>query len=291
MSATNESTERAPKGSGAAASSESPIRLAGREGLFGGTRSEAEMGPASRKESGVRADLAAAFQWAARLNLHEAVANHFSAAVSDDGSQFLLNPRGRHFSRMRASELLLLDSGTAGEGESQVHPDADPTAWYLHAHLHKTVPRARCILHTHMPYVTALTCLADFEFLMLDQNACRFHNRIAYDRHYAGMALDDTEGERVASLLGDDKSVMFLGNHGVLVIGETVAEAFDELYYLEKAAQLQVLALSTGRPLALVADDVAALACKQWLEYPEVATLHFAELKRILDEEGSNYAK
>ena len=243
-------------------------------------------------ESEVRTDLAAAVRWAAKLNLHEAVANHFSAAVSSDGSQFLLNPRGRHFSRVKASELLLLDSNVAGaDGGSVVHPDADPTAWYLHAHLHKAVPRARCILHTHMPYVTALSCLADFEFLMLDQNACRFHNRIAYDRHYAGMALDDSEGARVASLLGDEKSVMFLGNHGVLVIGETVAEAFDELYYLEKAAQLQVLALSTGQPLALVPDDVAALACKQWLEYPEVATLHLAELKRILDEEGSSYAQ
>jgi ribulose-5-phosphate 4-epimerase/fuculose-1-phosphate aldolase len=241
-------------------------------------------------ELSIRADLAAAFRWAAKLNLHEAVANHFSAAVSADGSQFLLNQRGRHFSRLTASELLLLDSSTAGSSEVAVHPDADPTAWYLHAHLHKTVPRARCILHTHMPYVTALTCLADFEFLMLDQNACRFHNRIAYDRHYAGMALDDSEGARVASLLGDDKSVMFLGNHGVLVIGETVAEAFDELFYLEKAAQVQWLALSTGRPLALVPEDVAALACKQWLEYPEIATLHLAELRCILDEEGSNYA-
>jgi ribulose-5-phosphate 4-epimerase/fuculose-1-phosphate aldolase len=247
----------------------------------------------SDNESLIRQDLAAAFRWAAKLNLHEAVANHFSAAVSADGSKFLLNQRGRHFSRITASELLLLDSNAArsdGIGESVVHPDADPTAWYLHAHLHKTVPRARCILHTHMPYVTALSCLADFEFLMLDQNACRFHNRIAYDRHYAGMALDDSEGARVASLLGDDKSVLFLGNHGVLVIGETVAEAFDELFYLEKAAQVQLLALSTGRPLALVPEDVAALACKQWLEYPEIATLHLAELRRMLDEEGSTYA-
>lgn len=237
-------------------------------------------------EATVRADLAAAFRWAARLNLHEATANHFSAAISEDGQTFLLNPRGRHFSRMRASELLLLD----GDSTRESSPDADPTAWYLHAHLHRHVPRARCVLHTHMPYSTTLACLQDFEFLILDQNACRFHQRIAYDRHYAGMALDDTEGERVARLLGDDKSVLFLGNHGVLVVGETVGEAFDELYYLEKAAQLQVLALSTGRPLALVPDDVAALACKQWLEYPEVAALHFAELRRILDLESPDYA-
>jgi ribulose-5-phosphate 4-epimerase/fuculose-1-phosphate aldolase len=262
-------------------------------------RMMAEGAPASRTSMGSggasprfamseRSDLAAAFRWAARLGFHEAVANHFSAAVSADGKQFLLNPRGRHFSRVRASELLLLDADEAGSGGA--NPLADPTAWYLHAHIHQHVPRARVILHTHMPYATALTCLADFEFLMLDQNACRFHNRIAYDRHYAGMALDDAEGERVAKLLGDDKSVVFLGNHGVLVIGETVAEAFDELYYLERASELQVLALSTGRPLTLVPEEVAAVACKQWLAYPDVATQHFDELKAILDDEAADYA-
>lgn len=235
-----------------------------------------------------RRELAAAFRWAARLDMHEATANHFSAAVSDDGSQFLLNPRGRHFSRMRASELLLLDAGAAGsEG---MHPSADPTAWYLHAHVHQLVPRARVMLHTHMPYATTLTCLRDFEFLPLDQNACRFYERIAYDREYAGMALDNSEGARVASLLGDDKSVLFLGNHGVVVVGSTVAEAFDELYYLEKAAQLQVLAMSTGHPLVLIPHETAAVACKQWQEYPQAAELHFAELLAILDAEGSDYA-
>lgn len=245
-----------------------------------------ELATDTRSETEIRADLAAAFRWAARLNFHEATANHFSAAVSDDVGTFLLNPRGRHFSQMRASELLLLDASDAGHAPN---PEADPTAWYLHAHLHRFVPQARCVLHTHMPYATALACLADFEFLMLDQNACRFHNRIAYDRNYAGMALDDTEGERVARLLGPDKNVLFLANHGVIVVAPSVAEAFDELYYLEKAAQLQVLALSTGRPLALVNDDIAALACEQWRNYPDVAKAHFDELRRILDVESPDY--
>ena len=140
-----------------------------------------------------------------------------------------------------------------------------------------------------MPYATTLCCLANYEFQMLDQNACRFFNRIGYDRHYAGMALDDSEGQRVASILGDHNSVLFLGNHGVLVIGATVAEAFDELYYLEKSSELQVLALSTGRELAIIPDEVAALAGKQWLEYPGVGELHFAELRAILDEEQPEY--
>lgn len=219
--------------------------------------------------------------------MHEGVANHFSAAVSDDGSQFLLNPVGRHFSRIKASELLLLDATLAGTAPAD--PAADRTAWYLHAHLHQRVPRARVVLHTHMPYATALACLADFKFLMLDQNACRFHDRIGYDRDYSGMFVDDSEGERVAGLLGDNNSVLFLGNHGVLVIGASVAEAFDELYYLEQACKVQVLALSTGRPLAVLEDEVASLTCKQWLECTG-ADAHFAELLAILDDDDPEYA-
>ena len=238
-------------------------------------------------ETQARIDLAAAFRWAARLNMHEAAANHFSVAVSDDGKQFLLNPKGRHFSRIRASELLLLDADNPRAITAANAPD--PTAWYLHAHLHQHLPQARCILHTHMLNTTTLCCLQDFEFLMLDQNACRFYQRIAYDRAYNGMALDNSEGERVAHLLGDNKSVLFMGNHGVIVVGPTVAEAFDELYYLERAAAVQVLALSTRQPLALVPDRVAALACEQWLEYPQYSELHFNALKDILDEEDPRY--
>ena len=240
------------------------------------------------REQQARLDLSVAFRWATRLDLHEAVANHFSVAVSDDGQKFLINPAGRHFSQMRASDLLLVDMNQAefGIGDGQV---VDPTALNLHGQIHKLVPDATCVLHTHMPYATALACLRDFEFLMLDQNACRFYNRIAYDRDYAGMALEASEGERVAKLLGKSRSVLFLANHGVIVIGKTVAEAFDELYYLEKASQLQVLALSTGRELELIPNETAAMVCKQWLEYPNAAEYHFAALTEILDQESRDF--
>jgi ribulose-5-phosphate 4-epimerase/fuculose-1-phosphate aldolase len=243
--------------------------------------------PAERQ---ARVDLAAAFRWAARLNWHEAVANHFSVAVSEDRHRFLLNPRGRHFSRMRASELLLLDARDEAAPGGPGGPD--PTAWYLHGQLHLRLPQARCVLHTHAPQVSALGCLKDFELLMLDQNACRFHRRIAYDRNFDGMALDAAEGARVAALLGADKSVLMMGNHGVLVIGESVAQAFDELYYLECAARLQILALATGRELALIPDAVAARTCAQWRTYPtDLSRLHFDALKGILDEEEPDYRR
>lgn len=222
--------------------------------------------------------------------MHESIANHFSVAVSSDGRQFLLNPQGSHFSRIQASDLLLLDSANTQDTQAPNAPD--PTAWHLHAVLHQQLPHARCILHTHMPYATSLCCLQDFEFLMLDQNACRFHQRIAYDRDYAGMALEPSEGARVAALMQDGKNVLFMGNHGVIVIGPTVAHALDTLYYLEKAAKLQVLALSTGQPLALIPDAVAALASAQWNDYPTAfSELHFKALKHILDLEEMDYKK
>ena len=239
-------------------------------------------------EADARADLAAAFRWAARLDWHESIANHFSVAISADRCTFLMNPNGRHFSRVRASELLLLDARDESALERPGAPD--PTAWYLHAYLHQHVPQAHCILHTHMPHATALACIKDFELLMLDQNACRFHGRVAYDRNYDGMALSVAEGERIAALLASGKSVLMMGNHGVLVVGNSVAAAFDDLYYLERAARVQILALSTGLPPAVIPEPVAAKACAQWFDYPgDYSRLHFDALRGILDEEEPDY--
>lgn len=236
----------------------------------------------------LREDLAAAFRWAAHLDLHEGVANHFSVAVDPEGERFLINPRGMYFGRARASRLAMMD--TTRLDEDPLLHDVDPTAWVLHGHLHARVPRARCVLHTHMPYATALACLDDFEFLMLDQNACRFHERIAYDRDYAGMALDPDEGERVAALLQSGRDILFLGNHGVIVVGPSIAEAFDDLYYLERAAKLQILALSTGRELSLVDDQTAAAVRDQWMSYPQGSELHFRAIREALDAAGDDYA-
>lgn len=240
-------------------------------------------------EARTRRELAAVFRWSARLGMNEAVANHFSAVVGD-GTQFLLNPAGRHFARMTASDLLLLDASDAGADHAAT--GADITAWHLHAHVHAHVPRARVILHTHMPYATTLACLDGYEFLMLDQTACRYHGRVAYDRDYGGMFMDASEGDRVTRLLGADASVLLLGNHGVMVVADTVAMAWDELYYFERACQLQVLALSTGRPLAVLDEAVAAATAKQWHDYPhDAADAHLAELMAMLDETEPGYAR
>ncbi len=232
-----------------------------------------------------RIDLAAAFRWAARLDLHESVANHFSLAVSEDGTKFLMNPNGRHFSRVRASDLLLLD---ANDPETMSRPGApDPTAWCIHGALHRKVPHARCVMHVHSKYATVLASLEDSRILPIDQNSMRFFGRVAIDEGFDGMGLGD-EAERMVAGLGD-KSVMIMGNHGVLVVAESVAQAFDELYYLERACETLVTAYMTGRKLRVASDEVAAKTARQWVEYPDFAANHFRELKAILDEEGSDY--
>ncbi|XHC13528.1 class II aldolase and adducin N-terminal domain-containing protein [Labrenzia sp. ac12] len=235
-----------------------------------------------------RIDLAAAFRWTERLGMHEAVANHFSLAVNDEGTAFLVNPRQRHFSRIRASDLILLD---ANDPQTLEHPNApDPTAWGLHGAIHRQCPHARCVMHVHSVHATVLACLADSTLPPIDQNTATFYGRFAIDENYGGLAFEE-EGERCATLLRDPKiKVLIMGNHGVLVIASTVAEAFDRLYHFERAAETYIRALQTGKPLRVLSPEIAEKTAQEIESYPGLGHDHFAELKAILDDEGSNYA-
>ena len=234
-----------------------------------------------------RVDLAAALRWAAKLNLHEGVANHFSLAINDSGSRFLMNPNQRHFSRIMASELIEID---VNDSEVLTGPDApDITAWGLHGSIHRHWRHARCVMHVHSNYATVLAALADSRLPPIDQNAAMFYNRYVIDEAYGGLALED-EGERCARLLHDPKKrVMIMGNHGLLVVGASVAETFNRLYYFERAAGTYIQALQTGRELRVLSDEVAEKTAQQLEAYPEQDERHFAELKAILDNEGSDY--
>lgn len=235
-----------------------------------------------------RVDLAAAFRWTARLNLHEAVANHFSLSINGDGTQFLINPNQRHFSRIRASDLLMID---ANDPSTMKGPDApDVTAWGLHGGLHRHCPHARCAMHVHSTFATVLASLADSRLPAIDQNSAAFFNRIVIDEHYGGLAFEE-EGERCARLFDDPaKKVMVMGNHGVMVIGDTVGETFNRLYYFERACETYIRALQTGQPLRILPDDIAEKTARELDGYPEQDARHLDELKSILDDEGSDYA-
>ena len=242
---------------------------------------------ATALERTARIDLAAAFRLAVRLDLHEGVCNHFSVMLAD-GQTFLLNRYGLHWSEVSASNLLALDAGgriIAGEGEYE------KTAFWIHSRIHLAHRQAACVLHTHMPHATALTLLEDGRLEMIEQNALRFHDDIAYDDSYNGLVVDETEGDRLARVLGE-KRVLFLANHGVIVVGPTVAEAFDSLYYLERACRLQVLArMMGGKRRAVRREVVERTYGLMRADAPQYASAHFSALKRILDHEEPAYSR
>lgn len=235
-----------------------------------------------------RVDMAAAFRWTARLDMHEAVSNHFSLAVNNDGTQFLINRNQVHFSRVTASSLLLLD---ANNPDTMDMPDApDPTAWGLHGSIHRRCPHAKCVMHVHSIFATVLASLADSTMLPIDQNTATFFNRVVIDDNFGGLAFEE-EGERCAAALQDPlKQVMVMGNHGVLVIGDSVADTFTRLYFFERAAETYIRALQTGQPLRVLSDEIAEKTAFEMENYPEKGDRHLAELKAILDDEGSNYS-
>lgn len=227
-----------------------------------------------------RIDLTVALRWAARLGLNEGICNHFSLAVPGTHDRFLINPQGFHWSEITPDDLVLTDAeGNVIAGKHNV----EATAFFIHGRIHLGKPNARCVLHTHMPYATALTSMDGGRLEWTTQNALRFYGRVAYDECYNGLVLDAEEGDRICAQLGN-ADVLFLANHGVIVCGDSVARAFDELYYLERACLVQVLAQSTGKPLKLVSDAVAAMTGKQIAEDKQYL-LHFEALKRMLDRD------
>lgn len=235
----------------------------------------------------LRVDLAAVLRMAARLGMHEGICNHFSIMLPGRRDRFLINPKRKHWSLMRASDLLLIDDeGRVVEGEGV----PSRSGFCIHTRIHLAHPRAAVVLHTHMPYATTLTALREGRVLPVHQNSLRFIDQCAYDDGFNGLAFETDEGDRMARAMGD-KPVLFLGNHGVVVVGPTVADAFDDLFYLERACQVQVMAMWTGQPLAIISDNVARATAAQFAERSAGARLHLAAIKEILDTEEPDYAR
>jgi ribulose-5-phosphate 4-epimerase/fuculose-1-phosphate aldolase len=242
--------------------------------------------PADPAMTALRADLAAAFRLAARFNWHESVGNHFSVAVSEDGRRFLMNPKWRHFASIRASDLLLLD---ADDPDVMNGPDApDASAWTIHGALHRARPDIRVVLHCHPPHATALAALKNPSMPPIDMNTARFFGDLAIDLDCGGIADDAAEGERIAAALGDC-STLLMANHGLTCTGATVAQAFEQLYFFEKAARTVLTALGSGQPLGVMSDEVARRTAEGWKAYAGMADAHFTYLRSVLDREEPDY--
>ena len=231
-------------------------------------------------------DLAAAFRLAARFDWHESVGNHFSVAVSEDGRRFIMNPKWRHFAAIRASDLLLLDADGPAVMEGPDAPDA--SAWTIHGTLHCARPDIRAVLHCHPPYSTALAALKSPALPPVDMNTARFFGDLAIDLDCGGIADDAAEGERIAAALGAC-STLLMANHGLTCTGTTIAQAFEQLYFFEKAARTILTALGSGQELGVMSDAVARRTADGWKAYAGMADAHFAYLKSVLDREEPDY--
>ena len=230
----------------------------------------------------LRRDLAAALRLAERFGFHEGICNHFSVAVPGEAERYLINPYGVHWSEMQPDHLLLIDGeGTIHEGSGEV----EATARNIHIAGHRANPRHAAILHVHMPYATSLTMIEGGELEMAHQTACRFYSRTAY-QGFGGIALTEEQGGDIAKAQSDNPhaDIIFLAAHGVSIGGPSIAQAFDDLYYLERACHQQVLAMSTGRPLAILPDDMVKQTHREMMQVLTYqAEKHFEALKRTLN--------
>jgi len=232
-----------------------------------------------------RIDLAAVLRWSARLGYQTGTCNHFSFMAPGRDDLFLVNPEGYFWSEVTASSLVLCSlDGEVIEGSNTV----ERTAFSLHAPIHRLNRTARACFHTHMPHATALCLIKGGRLLPVVQEAMMFHDQVVYDEDYAGLALDTAEGERVARLLGD-KQVIFMRNHGPMLVGADIAKAYFGLYYLEQACYLQIIAMQSGQPLQPVSDRLARPVMEAVQSGRAYADTFLAAIKRVLDKEEPDY--
>ena len=245
----------------------------------------------SAEEWQARLDLAAAHRLAFIHGFSEGIFNHLTLVVPGHSDRYYQIPFGMHWSEVTASSFMEvgLDDGLLKSGAG----DVERSCYCIHAPIHKRLPQAKAVFHTHMPFASALTRLEDPRIKEIGQTEVGLSGEIAYDDEYTGPALDPAEGARLARVISD-KTILFMANHGITTVGETVAEAYDRLYYVERAAQVQVYAMWTGQPLKTL-PEVVVEKTKRDIgggdRYdPSPAQRHFDALKRMLDRKEPDYA-
>ena len=250
------------------------------------------LGECSAAEWQARVDLAAAHRLAVMHGFNEGIFNHLTFVVPGRSDRYYQIPFGTHWSEVTASSFMEvgIDDGEVKRGEG----DVERSCYCIHAPIHKALPHGKAVFHTHMPYASALTRLEDPRIKEIGQTEVGMSGKIAYDDLYTGPALDPAEGARLAAVIGD-KTILFMANHGISTVGQTVAEAYDRLYYIERAAQVQIYAMWTGQPLKKLPQDVVDktkrdISGSRFYEGLSPAQRHFDALKRILDRKEPDYA-
>ena len=247
----------------------------------------------STEEWQARVDLAAAHRIAVVHGFNEGIYNHLTLVVPGRSDRYYQIPFGMHWSEVRASSFMEvgIDDGKVKRGAG----DVERSCYCIHAPIHKALPQAKAVFHTHMPYASALTRLEDPRIKEIGQTEVGMMGKIAYDDDYTGPAFEPAEGERLAKVIGD-KTVLFMANHGISTVGDSVAAAYDRLYYIERAAQVQIYAMWTGQKLKQLPDAVVEktqtnFTGQSYYAGPTPAERHFDALKRILDRQEPDYVQ
>jgi ribulose-5-phosphate 4-epimerase/fuculose-1-phosphate aldolase len=225
------------------------------------TRPAAQSG-IDEQEWKIRCDLAALYRLIANLRMTDLIYTHISARLPGPEHHFLINPYGVLFHRITASSLVKidLDGNVVGRNDGQSR-NVNAAGFTIHSAIHMARPDLMCVVHTHTAAGIAVSA-QKHGLLPLSQHAMKFYGQIGY-HGYEGIAFDLSERERLVRDLGSHKA-MILRNHGLLACGRTIPEAFHEIYYLERACQAQVAALSGGAELVLPPEEVRLHAAKQF---------------------------
>ena len=248
-----------------------------------------ERGPA---EAAVRRDLAAAYQLCALFGWDDLVYTHISARVPGPGHHFLVNPLGLGFDEITASSLIKIDLDGNVIGDSGGY-EPNAAGFVIHGAIHSARQNAGCVMHLHTEAQMALSTLPE-GLLPLTQHAMRLYGRIGY-HDYEGIALSSGERARLIADLGDS-AAMILRNHGSLTVGASVAQAFVEMFYLEKAARSQLLAqaavkANAAQPLIVPPRETIELTARQWEGQLDSGIEWPALLRRLERAAGPVYAR
>src|SRR5437899_8984084 len=250
------------------------------------------LGDCSAEEWQARVDLAAAHRLSFNQGFSEGIFNHLTQVVPGKHDRYYQIPFGMHWSEVKASSFMEvgINDGEVKRGDG----DVERSCYCIHAPIHKALPQAKAVFHTHMPFASALTRLEDPHIKEIGQTEVGMMEMIAYDDNYTGPAFDPAEGERLAKVLGN-KTVLFMANHGVATVGQSVADAYNLLYYIERAAQVQIYAMWTGQRLKQLPAPVVEKTKRDFKDEhlykgPRPAQRHFDALKRMLDRKEPDYA-
>ncbi|WP_263140217.1 class II aldolase/adducin family protein [Pseudomonas sp. RIT-PI-AD] len=240
----------------------------------------------SPEEWSTRCDLAALYRLVAHFRMTDLIDTHISARVPGEEGHFLINRYGVLFHEMRASDLVKVDHD-GQVVDPRLGPDSVNRAGFnIHSAIHAARADVHCVVHTHTSAGIAVSAQED-GLLPISQHALKYYRRLAY-HDYEGIALDPSERARLVRDLGTHQA-MILRNHGLLAVGGSIAEAFNQIYFLERACQAQVQALAGGQKLRFPSEEVCELTARQSADELE-RDLHFlawnSVLRLIADAEG-----